>query len=46
MKERLGVIALLGIAGFKDPGLDWDQEREVQGRVQDLVLFLESIQTK
>jgi mono/diheme cytochrome c family protein len=31
---------------FKDPGQDWDQEREVQGRVQDLVLFLESIQAK
>lgn len=31
---------------FKDPGRDWDEEREVQGRVQDLVLFLESIQAK
>ena len=31
---------------FKEPGRDWDQEREVQGRVGDLVLFLESVQTK
>lgn len=31
---------------FKEPGRDWDQEREVEGRVQDLVLFLESVQAK
>ena len=31
---------------FKEPGRDWDQEREVQERVHDLVLYLESIQVK
>jgi mono/diheme cytochrome c family protein len=31
---------------FKEPGRDWDQEREVQERVRDLVLYLESIQAK
>lgn len=32
---------------FKDRGRDWgDQEKEVQERVRDLVLYLESIQAK
>ncbi len=31
---------------FKEPGRDWDQEREVSQRVQDLVLYLETLQAK